>query len=96
MRCLPSIPEKLERDLKACAKAGTIKKSNSWDDIAGWINIDPQILNNAVDEYNRFCDHGHDAIFDKDNSYLVPLRNPPFYALKCGLKLHQCSRRYQN
>jgi fumarate reductase flavoprotein subunit len=82
-----SIPEKLERDLKNCAKEGTIKKSNSWNDIAQWINVNPQILNRTVDEYNNFCDQGHDEIFDKENAYLLPLRNPPFYALRCGLKL---------
>jgi fumarate reductase flavoprotein subunit len=39
----------------------------------------------TIDEYNHFCDHGYDKDFLKDRSNLVPLRTPPYYAIKCGM-----------
>ena len=36
----------------------------------------------TVDEYNNACDRKHDALFAKDPRYLLPLRTPPFFAVK--------------
>lgn len=34
-------------------------------------------------EYNVYCDHGYDALFAKDRRYLLPLRQAPYYAIRC-------------
>jgi fumarate reductase flavoprotein subunit len=60
------------------------KIANSWKEIAVWIGCDPQVLQSTIDEYNEGCNRGHDAIFAKDQRYLMPLLTPPFYAFKCG------------
>ncbi|MFH1091270.1 MAG: FAD-dependent oxidoreductase [Pseudomonadota bacterium] len=73
----------LDKDLRAEVDKGTIKISNSWGQIAKWIGAAPEVMKAAIDEYNAFCDQGHDEIFAKDRMYLEPLRTPPYYAMKC-------------
>jgi fumarate reductase flavoprotein subunit len=73
----------LEKELKLEAAKGGLKISDSWDDIARWIGVSPEVLNVTVEEYNSFCDRGRDDIFAKDRRYLQALRTPPYYAIKC-------------
>jgi fumarate reductase flavoprotein subunit len=58
------------------------KISNSLDEIAKWIGAVPKVLKATIDEYNAYCDDKYDALFNKDRKYLMPLRTPPYYALK--------------
>jgi fumarate reductase flavoprotein subunit len=76
------IPE-LGQELQIEARKGLLAIAESWDGIAQWAGISPQVLNATVNEYNSFCDKGHDDLFAKDRRYLFALRTPPFYALKC-------------
>ena len=62
---------------------GTVKVSGSLEDIAAWIQAVPRVLKETVKEYNASCDRGYDEILSKDRRYLIPLRTPPYYALKC-------------
>jgi fumarate reductase flavoprotein subunit len=73
----------LGKKLRLESKKGGVKISNSWDGIARWIGVPPKVLRATINEYNRFCDRGHDEMFVKDRKFLVPLRTPPYYALKC-------------
>lgn len=59
-----------------------VRISDNWEDVAGWIGAAPERLIRTIDEYNSFCDKGHDDLFAKEKRLLVPLRTPPFYALK--------------
>ncbi|WP_405722846.1 FAD-dependent oxidoreductase [Streptomyces sp. NBC_01537] len=56
--------------------------ANDWSEIAHWIGADPEALGATVQEYNGYCDAGRDALWAKDPEHLVPLRKPPFYALR--------------
>jgi fumarate reductase flavoprotein subunit len=56
--------------------------SDNWDEIAAWMGADPKTLKDTVEEFNSFCDKGHDDLFGKDKKYLVPLRKGPFYAVR--------------
>jgi fumarate reductase flavoprotein subunit len=82
-----SFPEKIERDLKTCVKNGSAKISRSWKEIAEWTGIKPAVLKATVEDYNSFCDRGHDDYFAKDRLYLTPLRKPPYYAMRCTLRM---------
>ena len=73
----------LEREIKAQVDKGWVKISDSWDEIADWIGADTKVLKATIDEYNTACDQGHDPIFAKDRKYLLPLRTPPYYAIRC-------------
>ena len=74
----------LPRQLQLEADRGNVRISNSWEDIARWMGAAPEVLKSTIDEYNSFCDRGHDAMFVKEPQYLLPLRTPPYYAVKCG------------
>jgi fumarate reductase flavoprotein subunit len=78
----------LERQLKAQADKGRLKISDSWDEIAEWIGADHIVLKTTIEEYNAACDQGYDAIFAKERAFLVPLRTPPYYAIRCRADFH--------
>jgi fumarate reductase flavoprotein subunit len=74
----------LEKELRLKEEAGWVKIADSWDDIARWIGCAPKVLKATIDEYNAACDGGYDPIFAKDRSLLVPLRTPPYYAIRAN------------
>jgi fumarate reductase flavoprotein subunit len=51
-------------------------------ELAGLIKVNPSVLQATVDQYNRFCEQGHDELFAKDARFLRPIRGPQFYAVK--------------
>lgn len=77
----------LERELRKLAEKELVRVAESWDEIAGWIGADRKVLAAAIEEYNAGCDRGYDRIFAKDRRYLLPLRTPPYYAVKCHVSL---------
>lgn len=77
----------LEREVQKQADKGDLKLSDSWDEIAAWMGAQPAVLKATVQEYNFSCDDKHDALFAKDRKYLLPLRTPPYYAVKGHLGL---------
>jgi len=77
----------LENELRRLADEGVVKISDSWDEIADWIGVLPLVLKSTVDEYNGVCDRGHDPIFVKERRYLLPIRIPPYYAIRCKLSI---------
>jgi fumarate reductase flavoprotein subunit len=76
------MPE-VEQALQAETKKGRCFISDSWEDIARWIEADPDTLKETIDNYNRYCNQGYDEVFAKDRRYLRSLHTAPFYALKC-------------
>ena len=52
-------------------------------ELAGKIAVDPTVLKATVEEYNRFCEKGHDELFSKDRQFLRPVKEPKFYAMRC-------------
>lgn len=76
----------LEKTLQRRAGEGEnslVKIADSWDEMAHWIGADPKVLKAEIEEYNSCCDHGYDAIFAKERRFLLPLRKPPYYAIRC-------------
>lgn len=51
-------------------------------DLAHKIKISPSILQATIEQYNRFCEQGHDELFAKDRRFLRLIRGPRFYAVK--------------
>lgn len=56
--------------------------ADTWDEIAAYIGCKPGKLKATIEEYNGYCDKGHDDLFNKKPKYLMPLRTAPFYALR--------------
>jgi fumarate reductase flavoprotein subunit len=78
-------PGQLDAELQSQVDKGKVKIADSWDEIARWIGAAPEALQKTIDEYNAFCDRGQDELFAKDRWHLIPLRTPPYYAIKCGI-----------
>jgi len=70
------------KELQLEAERGTVKISDSWDEIARWMGADSKVLKATIEEYNEVCEHGYDPIFGKNRAYLKPLLIPPYYALR--------------
>jgi fumarate reductase flavoprotein subunit len=77
----------LDKALPAEAAKNRVKIAESWEDIAGWIGTNPKRLKETIDDYNDYCFHGYDADFAKERRYLMPLRRPPYYAIRCEAHL---------
>ena len=60
---------------------GKVKVADSLDELAQFMRAKPEVLKKTVEEYNAYCDKGHDDVFAKDRAYLKALRTPPYYAL---------------
>jgi fumarate reductase flavoprotein subunit len=66
-------------------KAADVFGAGSIEELARIVGVNPTVLKATVEEYNRFCEKGHDDLFAKEQKYLRPLQEPNFYALKCNL-----------
>jgi fumarate reductase flavoprotein subunit len=77
---LPSLARELEE--AQVTRRTEVFQADSIKELAQKIGINPVTLQATVDEYNRFCDKGHDELFAKDPKYLRPIRGPRFYAIK--------------
>jgi fumarate reductase flavoprotein subunit len=77
-------PMTIKKELEAALERGSkdVFAANSVEALAGRIGIDPTVLKATVEEYNGFCEKGHDDLFAKDPKYLRPLKGPRFYAAK--------------
>jgi fumarate reductase flavoprotein subunit len=77
-------PLNLDEELTAAIQRETTEvfTGESVEGLAVKMGVDPAALKATVDEYNGFCEKGHDDLFAKDRRYLRPLKGPKFYAVK--------------
>lgn len=54
--------------------------ADSLEELAAKTGIVPDGLLTTVNEYNRACAIGYDNIFKKNPKYLLPVKQPKFYA----------------
>ena len=78
---------KAEKELKTQIKKNTVKMSDNWQEIAAFIGADPEMLTETVNTYNLSCADRHDEIFVKNPKYLLPLKTPPYYAIRGCLNI---------
>ena len=91
-----------DRELNAALERGEtdVAVADSAEELAEKMGVDKGVLKAAIDEYNSFCEKGHDDLFAKNPKYLRPLKGPRFYAIKArtlflgtlgGIKInHKC------
>jgi hypothetical protein len=46
--------------------------------------IDAEALRQTVDTWNAYCEAGEDPDYARDPSHMLPLDNPPYYAIELG------------
>ena len=56
-----------------------VYKADSLEELAEMLGIDPEALEDTIDEYNDMCD-SYDEQFFKDRKFMKPIRKAPFYA----------------
>jgi len=74
----------LERELEAALGKpnDNVFEADSIEELAEKIGMNPEVLKATVDEYNGYCEKGHDDLFAKDQKYLRSIKGPKFYAVK--------------
>ncbi|MBP2656508.1 MAG: Succinate dehydrogenase/fumarate reductase, flavoprotein subunit [Firmicutes bacterium] len=77
----------VEPEIKTQLAEGRMKIADTWDEIAEWMGADPAVLKATIEEYNSFCDQGHDAMFVKRPNVLTAFRTGPYYAAKSTLAM---------
>ncbi|MFH1383000.1 MAG: FAD-dependent oxidoreductase [Chloroflexota bacterium] len=66
---------------RAELEKGWIIQGNTIEELAGKIKLDPPALKKTVADYNSYCERKEDPEFHRPARHLVPLTNPPFYAV---------------
>ena len=76
-------PETVQSQLAALEGDGKkLFKADSIAELAVQIGMDPAALEGTVAKYNADCEAGFDTVAFKDPSYLVPVAEGPFFAIK--------------
>jgi fumarate reductase flavoprotein subunit len=83
----PGMPEKIadiDAMIQKAIDAGNenVFVADSLAELANKIGVNQDVLQKTVDEYNRFCEKGHDDLFAKNPRYLLPVKQPRFYSLR--------------
>ena len=72
----------VQEALDACIEDGLAWKGSTPEELASAIGADPATLAATIERYNELCAQGADDDFGKEASYLTPLENGPYYAIK--------------
>lgn len=78
---------KWSSDNKVEVEKGWIKKADSFGELAESMGISSQGLQETISKYNEYCSIGSDPDFQRSPDSLMPLDNPPYYALECVVTL---------
>ena len=81
----PNVEDRFEKDYQRCIEDGYAIISESLDAIARFMGLPVKKIQEAVEEYNRFCASGRDALFCKDPKLMMPIDKPPYYVIKAGI-----------
>lgn len=71
----------IEADNDSCYKA------DSLEELAELIGVPAEALTASVNRYNELVENGTDEDFHKQQDFLFPVTEPPFYAAKVGVAL---------
>ncbi|MFH1651197.1 MAG: FAD-binding protein [Chloroflexota bacterium] len=69
-------------DNRAEVEKGWIIQGKTVKELAGKLGMDAAILEKEVRSYNRYCRQKEDPEFHRPAKHLVPLDNPPYYAVE--------------
>jgi len=77
-------PVNVYKEIEAALARGSqeVLAADSLGELAEKMGVNPQTLEETVEEYNRFCAQGYDELFAKPRKFLHPYRGPRYYAIK--------------
>ena len=61
---------------------GWIMTGKTVRELARQLDMSPRVLDNTLQTWNRYCEKGKDTSFGRNPVDLVPINNPPFYAIR--------------
>ncbi|HXG50959.1 MAG TPA: FAD-binding protein [candidate division Zixibacteria bacterium] len=70
------------QDNLAEVEKGWIKKGDSLDEIASRIHVNPGVLRETVERWNRLCRDGEDVDFRRPPGTMMPIATPPYYVIE--------------
>ena len=73
---------KWSQDNQSELRKGWLLKADGIPDLARLMETDSDVLCKTVENYNSLCRYGHDPEFGREANTLVPLDQPPFFAVK--------------
>ena len=73
-------------EVEQAIERGAIKKADTIAELAEMLTLDPDVLQKAVDDWNRICEAGVDdeMAVPYDPSWLNALKTPPYYGAILG------------
>ena len=77
----PHLLYKWSRDNMVELRKGWIVKGETIAELAANLNMPPENLANTIDTWNRHCQAGSDSEFARNPLELVPLDEPPYFAI---------------
>lgn len=75
---LGNLREDIEKAISADVKDLIV--ADSIGELAEKTGIPSDKLSETIEEYNRYCNEGHDGLFNKNRIYLRPIKGPRYYA----------------
>lgn len=66
---------------------GGVFRADTVEALAEAAGLDRKTLTAEIAAYNAACAAGHDGLFGKDRRSLIPVAEPPFYAVYAGLDI---------
>ena len=83
----PDVEKRFEKDYQKCIDEGYAIIADTLEEIAEFMGIPVEKVQETVAEYNESCSCGRDALFCKEPGLMMPIRKPPFYVIKAGVDL---------
>lgn len=77
---IPDLKEQFRKAMEKAPSECTI--ADTVEELANWIGCKPEVLQEELELYNGYCEHGYDADFNKPRKYLAPCHVGPFYGIR--------------
>ena len=58
-------------------------KADTIEELVEMLGLPVETTLATIERYNKYCDQGFDEEFDKRAGLLLPVKNPPFYGIRC-------------
>lgn len=84
-------PDEILATVEAEVEQGkTAWKADTLEALADLIGVDKNNFLTEVEHYNKMCEAGEDTQFEKEQVFLFPIKQPPFYATKVEAVILVC------
>jgi len=83
----PNVEDRFNEDYQKCIDDAYASIAYTLEEIAEFMGVPVEKVQEAIEEYNGFCTRGRDALFCKDPRLMMPVKKPPYYVIRAGIDL---------